>query len=411
MTRKEYVLQIVEELKTNPRAVLAGHGIQASVLQTIVARPDVLSKLATILYSTVYAKKGAKGLKAAKNFKISGYKNFGNFNLQAREDVETFIGGLSPEDAATFTNNENILTILMLPQQPIENVDDTVTNIISGKSVGLTFDVSVRKEYKLGNGMYLTIMFGDSAMRKTEEAVALRTANSNIKKEIRRTPAKIAAELRAKTNKKLAVLKAQRKELETTAFNTSMELEQLNALEQNPEYYGSTHGNNSVIRTRKAELEAEIMMIQMDNIQKMEDLALAPNESRKLSLQSMISKNNTKIKQLRAKAGTYNNISATGIKNKARLLQQTHKLIEANIAKGQAISNALKNALSSLALKPVQQELIRQDVMQQVAAGTPMQYAVQQSLQANVGSIEDDLALPATSLSGNYDIDALMAAL
>jgi hypothetical protein len=400
MTRKEFVLNIVEELKTNPRAVLAGHGIQAAVLQTIIGRPDVMSKLASVLYSTVYAKKGAAGLKKAVNFKISGYKSFADFNMKAREDVETFIGGLSPEDSASFTNADNILTILLLPETANTGEESLTTEIISGKSVALTFDTAVRKEYKLGNGMYLTVMLGASAARPTEEKIAERKEKVNKKKQIRRTPAKIMSDLKRKANKKLGALKTETSELENTAYKTELELEQFN---NNGSIYGGNKIDNAAIRERKAAIDKEITRLSSSNGLYLNSLGLETDEKKKLSLRSMISKNNTKIKELRIKLGTYENLSPRAMSKKAMLLADTHAAIEANIAKGQAISEALNNALASLNIKPAQQEILKQEIMQQVAAGTPMQYAVQQAVQQTFV-----YEIPETSLSGNFEIEKLL---
>src|ERR1035437_3676392 len=227
LTKKEYVLQVVEQIREKPRAVLAGHGIQATVLQQIVNRPDIMSKLATILYSTKNIKKGAPGLKKANNFKISGYKNFADFNLNAREDVEKFIEGLPADDSAKFKNSDNIITILMLPETASsESAEDTVTAIISGKSVPLTFDTSVRKEYKIAGGLYLTIMMGDSVIRPAEEQVAERKEKVNKVKQVKRTPAKIIGELKAKSKKKLGALDAKRESLDADFYKTGKELQQ-----------------------------------------------------------------------------------------------------------------------------------------------------------------------------------------
>ena len=38
MTRKEFVLQIVSDLKENPKAVLRGHGMKAPLLNILAER-------------------------------------------------------------------------------------------------------------------------------------------------------------------------------------------------------------------------------------------------------------------------------------------------------------------------------------------------------------------------------------
>lgn len=483
MTRKEFVLTVVDQLKENPRQVLAGHGISAAVLQTIVNRPDVMGKLATILYSLNGAKKGAAGLKKAANFRIFGYRTFGELNGKGREDIEGFIGGLPAEDAATFTNSDNIITILLLPDT-VDNGDDvTAASIISGKSVGLTFDSAVRKEYKVSGGMYLVIAFGDSAIRTTELAAAKRTEKTNKRKQIKRTPAKIAAELKAKARKKLAALDAKRAALQATKMATQKQLQQYAAIGSQ---FGVKGGNpisvkggmnkydasvaadmeavkaevaaldpvdkksfnlavtymksgktkmarmlmrelqnpilenfvmngakapqtsDKLIDARKKAIKDQIKALTIKNESLMVDLSLAPTPNLKLSIKSSISRNNSKIKELRAKLGTYKNMSVTAMRNKAAMLKQVNADIEANIAAGESINEALNAALENLAAKPEQKQIIKQQVIQQVANGTPMQFAVQQAVQDNIQEVP---AMQAPAISDSMSIDDLLSLL
>jgi hypothetical protein len=487
ITRKEFVLSVVDQMIENPRAVLAGHGIQAAVLQTIVSRPDVMAKLATILWSTVYAKKGANGLKKAINFKISGYRNFADFTANAREDVEKFIAGLSPDDAAKFTNSNNILTIVLLPQSTAPESDSTIDEIVSGKSVALTFDSAVRKEYKINGGMYLTIMVGDSCAKPVEEKIAERKAKVNKLKQVRRTPAKIIKELKSKAANSLAKLDKKRAGLEAEAFSAEKELEQyksigadfgatntaptriigsinnfdksieevkaivagldtddkayfksalkykkegnakmlklvLKAL-NNPDLSGyvmngAPASSGEVINSRKQALKDSLVNLGNRNEELLAKLAIETDYNKKLSIRSMISKNNAVIKTTRAKLGTYKNISVAGMKKKAQMLADTHAAIEANIAAGKSITEALNEALAKLTAKPEQKEIIKQQVMQQVADGMPMQYAVQQAIQDNIQDVVAEQAIPdmndtfgSSALSSNFEIQNLLASL
>lgn len=478
MTKKEFVLQVVDQLLANPRKVLAGHGIQAAVLQQILKRPDVMGKLATILYSLKTAKKGAVGLKKAANFQIKGYKNFPDMNMKAREDIENFIGGLSAQDQASFNNAGNVVTILMLPDKqalvPGEEGDEVVQGIITGKSVMLPFDTAVRKEYKIPGGVYIVIMIGDSAVRPAEEKLAARKEKVNKRKQTKRTPARIKMELKRKANKKLEILKAQRARLEEEAYNTSMEMEQSayleNALGDEDINYGIGKRNmaasnwqinragilaglsaedkaiyataqklmkkgnkaaakavlrtmnnpvllqamtgsapvtgNKVVDARKQALRKQIKQLTARNEQLLLDLSLAP-ATKHASIKSMISKNNSQIKALRARLGTYKNLSAAGKANKAAMLAQVNAAIEENIAAGNSISQALNAAIAELDAKPAQKQIIKQQVMQQVADGMPMQFAVQQAVQD--AYTEEPVA--DTALTGDYDIESLLASL
>ena len=231
-TRKEFILNVVEQLKENPRAVLAGHGIASAVLQTIIQRPDVMSKLAGVLYSTKYATKGAVGLKKANNLQIKGYRNFQEFINNAREDVETFIDKLTPEDSASFKNSDNIICFQLLPAKNSSDVTEETTedSIITGKSVILNFDQAINKAYGRAGSMYVLVLVGDSAVRPQEVRKAETKAKLNKKKNARRTPAKVKAELKAKANRKLELLKKKRADLADDAFVAENELEQFKDL-------------------------------------------------------------------------------------------------------------------------------------------------------------------------------------
>lgn len=479
MSRKEFTLQVVEKIQSNPRAIFAGHSMNAAVLQELIKRPDVMQKLAVILWSTKFFKKGAVGLKKAANFQIKGYRNFGEFTMKSREDVETFIGGLSPADSATFTNANNILSILMLADHSQPSGDETLEDqIISGKSVPITFDQAVRKEYSRTGGMYLVIMIGDSAARPIEVAKAERKDKINKKKSIRRTPQRVFAELKTKTNKKLAILKSNRAKLEQEAMNTANELEQFadlgnefgvnggnpinvigainktnrNSLDSNdklidvvnnlsPEdksayklakrYFGAgkkvaanailrelnnpavtqmvknglAQSGTKIVNSRLAGMKEEIKRLTTKNESLLVDLALAPAQNLKRSIKSSISRNSSQIKILRSKLGTYKNISVIGMSNKKRMLKETNAAIEANIAQGKTLQQALTNAIAQLEATPQQKQIIKQQVIQQVVSGMPMQFAVQQTLQ------EQSFAGSEMNLSGNAAIQDIINAL
>jgi hypothetical protein len=472
-SRKDFVLEVVQQLQENPRAVLAGHGILPAVLQTITARPDVMSKLATVLYSTVNAKKGAAGLKKAPNFRIFGYKSSGQLIDQGREDVESFVAGLSAEDVAKFNNSNNILVIVLQPQPAASGDEEVTEEIVSGKSVCLTFDQAISKAFKFPGAMYLAIMMGDSVARPQEEAVAERKEKVNKAKQKKRTPAKVASELKAKAAKKLAILKAKRSNLTDEAYNTSLELNQYSSLGEefgagsdatgkgifnamskfdkgvnakkaildeinllspedkellnqaiaykkagkenlakamlkeinNPtitafvlkasgsmQQLSSLATSDEIIANRKKEYKSALRRLVIKNEQLLVDLALAPKE-KQLSIRSMISKNNRAISDLRTKLGTYKNLSVEAMNNKAKMLKEVHAAIEENIASGENINAALTNALAALDAKAAQKEIIKQQVMEQVANGKPMQYAVQQAIQEMPEEELEDSAL------------------
>ena len=136
-------------------------------------------------------------------------------------------------------------------------------------------------------------------------------------------------------------------------------------------------------------------------------------------------KNSKAVREARMRLGTYKNISVNGMKKKAELLKQANAAMEANIAAGNNIKEALNLAIAGLGIKPAEEVLIKQQVMQQVADGTPMQFAVQQAIQENIQEIpqmsyqeefvaeqvipdmNDDIL--GSSLSGSMDIKSLLA--
>lgn len=483
MTRKEFVLNVTEELMKNPRAILAGHGISAAVLQTLIQRPDAMSKLGVTLWSTKYAKKGAKGLKKAPNFVIKGYKNFGEFNMKAREDVETFIAGLSDKDAATFNNAEGILTIVMTPDEKVKNAENIEETIITGKSYVKDFDSAVRKEFRTPMAMYIIVMIGKSAARPAEVNIAKRKEKINKKKNSRRTPAKIKAEMKAKAAKKIAINKRKIASLKEESFRTSKELQQyaqigkeFGALSSAPthiigainkygvasaqakaavkaaeatltsdqrkvyniakkylkagdkkaaramlkalgnsdlsnyllEFGGKIQSSDSVLAGRKKAIKNQITKLTTRSEQLLVDLALAP-ENKKASIRSMISKNSSKIKELRARLGTYRNISVAGMKKKSAMLAKANADIEKAIAKGASIQQALNSSIAKLDAKTTEKQIIKEQVIQQVANGTPMQYAVQQAIQQTITGV--DAVDPTNLLTGNSTVEDILNSL
>lgn len=229
MTRKEFVVAVTEQLATNPRAVLAGHGIQAVILKEIAIRPDVMGKLAAFLFMTNNFKKGAKGLKKSEVFKITGYKNFNEFNAKARPDVETFMSNLSPQDSAEFSNSNNIITMIIMPDTKTDNMESDIAN---GKSIVTKFDTAVKKETKISGAHYITIMFGGSLVRNVEENKAKAKAKVNAKKVAikQATASKLKSELVAKAKAKQAKIKAENDALTAKASGLNATLEQVGTL-------------------------------------------------------------------------------------------------------------------------------------------------------------------------------------
>ncbi len=285
MTRKEYAVIVADQLKENPRAVLAGHGLPAAMLKMIATRPDIMGKLAAFGFSTTGAKKGAKGLKKAANFKISAYPNFANFNMKGRTDVEEFMEGLAGNDAENFSNDNNIITFIVLPDT---ETGETAADIANLKSVVVPFSSSVKKEYKIPGGIYITVMFGDSLILPKDAKIAETKANTNKKIVARKTPAKVKAELTAKAKSKLARLKVTEGKLKANAAKTAAELEQFAEI-------GKTFGAGADASPR-----AVLNAMKSFNIETKKYLTSMPSKDKKLFKAAMTAKAGKKIKAMYA---------------------------------------------------------------------------------------------------------------
>lgn len=479
MTKKDFVADVVEQMMENPRKVLGGHGISAAVLQEIIKRPDVMSKLATLLWSLKGAKKGANGLRKTAGFKLTGYKTFPELNMKAREDVETFVSGISDSDAQSFTNEDNILTIIMVPETTTDEEASNEEKITSGKSVAMDFMKAVTKEYKIPGGMYLTAMVADSEVRPAEEKLANRKAKKNKAKQNKRTPSKIKRQLKSKAAKKLNALKSKREALQQEAFKTKAQLQQVSALgsqlgakdtarsvvgklagydksmggirekiagltgDEKALYKSALraakNGKNrlaksilnelgdsditqfvlnprattsdELVKNRKAALRQEAKELTQRNEDLLAELEAGDvTPGRKRSIQSMISKNTKKVKALRAKLGTYKNLSVKALNTKAKMLKQVNDDIQMAIAEGDSIYSALTSAIDNLEAKEGEKEIIKQQVMEQVADGKTMQYAVQQAVQEfDQGDYQDyELDNDSSVTGGAEDLDDLL---
>jgi hypothetical protein len=228
ITRKDYVLKVTEQMAENAKAVLSGHGLKSQFINLISKRPDIIAKLAVLAWSSKTASKGGKALQKKNNFKITAYANFANFNFGARQDVEKFMEKLTPADQASFSNDENILTILAMGDTPVGI--DLEADIVNGKSVALPFAKSVMKQYKFGTGAYIVVMFGDSWLQPKEEKTAKSKAKVNSRLQARRSPAKVRAELVSKANAKKADLKSDAIKLKNAAAKHEGALQQFNNL-------------------------------------------------------------------------------------------------------------------------------------------------------------------------------------
>lgn len=210
-------------------------------------RPDVVSKIARVLYSLKRAKAGANGLKRANNFWIRGYKNYAELQAKSSADIATFMEGLSPEDQASFSN-EDIFVIGLVPDHKSKPYFDTdleeyVVKNITGASVALTYEKAVAKDYKVPGCAYIVFLIGKSAIRPVEVKVAVRTDKRNRLKVLREVkPAAVKKNLRRKSPvaAQRAQVAAARKELRDLRAQRA----NLTARAQQQRFLRSTLGDN-----------------------------------------------------------------------------------------------------------------------------------------------------------------------
>lgn len=159
-TKSEYVKKFTAEMKENPRKALAGHIKNPTYLNIISERADIIAKFAVLAWNSKARTKYSSGLKPSKDLAIRVYKNFANFNVKARADIEEFVSNMTPENQAKFTNKKNISVIVAQPDNDI--LDNNEEQIVSGGSQFISFDRAVRADQKTINGIYIMIMVSDT---------------------------------------------------------------------------------------------------------------------------------------------------------------------------------------------------------------------------------------------------------
>jgi hypothetical protein len=467
ITKEEFLANTLEQVKENPRAILGSHGLDATVLQTILKRPDVIAKVMNHVYLLKSASKGAAGAKKAPNFKLIGFKSYGYLFNDGAEKIEEFVGGLNDADKASFNNDDSIVALVVMPDKDVNNfgdtLDETVTNVISGQSIVTTFEKAASKRYAIPGAMFILMCTGESAVRTGALMTAAKKEKLNKAKEDKRTPEKIKAELKAKkaklisaANAQIASIEQKRAGLQQSKFNTEAEIRQIANLGKQfgltgagniddviaaMEKYESDLGNvnsdakakiaalppnlkkvvataadmyndgdielatsllakvgdpvisdyilkpyatpEDVMVTRKAEIETRISELVKSNVKYMELLASGSYDpAKKRSIQSMISHNNAKLKELKAGLSLYSGkVTAKTLQSRGITLNELTSEIMASIEAGENVKEALDTGLAMLNLTPAQVEAVKQNVVQQLSQEIPMQFAVQTSMQ------------------------------
>lgn len=444
-TKKEFVTQLVADLKANPRGVLKGHGLRPEIMNIIAERADILAKFASIAWNLKWASSGKNALIKRDNFHIYGYDSFGRFNMEGRADVEEFISGLSEADAQSFTNNDNIVVIIAQPDEEI--IEDDETQIVTGPSLIVPFDKAVRAEQKTIGGKYIAVMWGESAERNTGAPKA--EVSTGISAQKRKLLAKRRAK-KAELNKKIYNLRGQASDLQRQIASRKAQQLVKAGIAQQVAAYGpklaeamkhlnnrdkqivktfmmlkdegdfktaknvlKSLNNEDVLRmlmdgapdldvslkTRRSQLRKELLKWRQRADKAIVDIKLGRMNGDKkevIGAQANLRRANTKIAEIRAALGTYHKMSEQAMSKKVAALNKTNETIEKLLAKGVDLDKAINTAVSKLNATPAEKALIKQQVAAEVADGTIPQFAVQQAIQ-------DNLETP------NMDIDDIMS--
>jgi hypothetical protein len=118
------------------------------------------------------------------------------------------------------------------------------------------------------------------------------------------------------------------------------------------------------------------------NLSKLQNDLKSANPEDKDNIRSLMSKTNSRIKELRAREGIYKNpITKEGISKAQRTYKHLNAEILENIKKGIGMKEALNNALAEIDATPQEKLQLKQQIIENITNGTPVKYATQQATQ------------------------------
>lgn len=441
---KDFIFDVIEQLKANPRRVLAGHGIPSVIIRELQEREDVLSKLANFLLTTKLANRGANGLKKSSKFQIFGYKNASQFLKASEADLNSFFG--DDEDLRA----SNCAVIMFTPRNSQElrtKMTDEEgnegwfvrTKIVAGSSSYTTYAKAAAGEAKIAGTKYLVLAWEDSILRPADNKVAFTRSKRNeriVARELK--PAKVRAalkrdlkaaiernertlnSLRAKKSRYQEAIAEINSNAELNAYIESLsgvdrniydralaklnagntrEAKMLAATAEDPETMwnaikftagaGETNKVRSALRSKLNKLNKELAEW-LETVQQLQDAGrpVADNITKRVNaLQRQINAINVKLKnsdkRLKKNRGT-----TTANVNYQQLLAQVNKRIARNEQKGMCLSKALENAVASLGVDVETVQEVKSDVLAQVAAGIEQETAIEQAIQQQAANIQ-----------------------
>lgn len=456
---KDFIFDVIEQLKANPRRVLAGHGIPSVIIRELTDREDVLSKLANFLLTTKLANRGANGLKKSSKFQIFGYKNASQFLKASEADLNSFFG--DDEDLRA----SNCAVIMFTPQNSQElrtKMTDEEgnegwfvrTKIVAGSSSYTTYTKAAAGEAKIAGTKYLVLAWEDSILRPADNKVAFTRSKRNeriVARELK--PAKVRAalkrdlkaaiernertlnSLRAKKSRYQEAIAEINSNAELNAYIESLsgvdrniydralaklnagnirEAKMLAATAEDPETMwnaiqfsvGSDETNKvrSALRSKLNKLNKELAEW-LDTVQQLQDAGrpVADNITKRVNaLQRQINAITVKLKNSDKRLKKNRGTAAANV-NYQQLLAQVNKRIARNEQKGMRLSKALENAVASLGVDAETVQEVKSDVLAQVAAGIEQETAIEQAIQQQAANIQQQQAIIDEDLENDYE--------
>ena len=446
---KDFIFDVIEQLKANPRRVLAGHRIPSVIIRELTEREDVLSKLANFLLTTKLANRGANGLKKSSKFQIFGYKNASQFLKASEADLNSFFGDDEELRAS------NCAVIMFTPQNSQElrtKMTDEEgnegwfvrTKIVAGSSSYTTYAKAAAGEAKIAGTKYLVLAWEDSILRPADNKVAFTRSKRNeriVARELK--PAKVRAalkrdlkaaiernertlnSLRAKKSRYQEAIAEINSNAELNAYIESLsgvdrniydralaklnagntrEAKMLAATAEDPETMwnaiqfsaGSDETNKvrSALRSKLNKLNKELAEW-LDTVQQLQDAGrpVADNITKRVNaLQRQINAITVKLKNSDKRLKKNRGNAAANV-NYQQLLAQVNKRIARNEQKGMRLSKALENAVASLGVDAETVQEVKSDVLAQVAAGIEQETAIEQAIQQQAANIQQQQAI------------------
>lgn len=441
---KDFIFDVIEQLKANPRRVLAGHGIPSVIIRELTEREDVLSKLANFLLTTKLANRGANGLKKSSKFQIFGYKNASQFLKASEADLNSFFGDDEELRAS------NCAVIMFTPQNSQElrtKMTDEEgnegwfvrTKIVAGSSSYTTYAKAAAGEAKIAGTKYLVLAWEDSILRPADNKVAFTRSKRNeriVARELK--PAKVRAALKRdlkaaieRNERTLSSLRAKKSRYQEAIaeINSNAELnayiESLSGVDRNiydralaklnagntreakmlattaedPEtmwnaiqFSAGSDETNKVryaLRSKLNKLNKELAEW-LDTVQQLQDAGrpVADNITKRVNvLQRQINAITVKLKNSDKRLKKNRGTAAANV-NYQQLLDQVNKRIARNEQKGMRLSKALENAVASLGVDAETVQEVKSDVLAQVAAGIEQETAIEQAIQQQAANIQ-----------------------